>query len=51
MSTYNYDKYTIPDKWMMEEFEHLEELCERCQKEKEKQLLDPCPNFEPKKGN
>lgn len=36
MSNYGIDKYALPNKWMAEDFEKLQTLIEKAQKEKEK---------------
>ena len=36
MSNYGLDKYDLPNKWMAEDFEKLQALLEKAQKEKEK---------------
>ena len=49
---YYTDKYVFPNKWTEEDFEKLQALCEECKKEKaKKKTVEPCPQFEPKKGN
>ena len=40
MSNYDIDKYALPNKWMADDFEKLQALIEKAQKEKEKKKDD-----------
>ena len=51
MSTYNYDKYAIPNKWIADNFERFADMCEQCKKARREKQPEDCQQFEAKKGN
>ncbi len=43
------DRYAFPNKWIEQDFEKLQALCEECKKIKRERTAENCPVFEPRK--
>ena len=40
------DKYAFPNKWIAQDFEKLQDLCEACNKARREKVTENCPAFE-----